>query len=76
MELVDFIASGATPETIVQFRPSESVQARVAELLDAQREGKLSSEEESELDDFVQIEHLMIMAKAQARQLLQIVERH
>jgi hypothetical protein len=52
------------------------VQARVAELLEAQREGKLSSEEASELDDFVQIEHLMIMAKAQARQRLQIVERH
>ncbi len=76
MELVDFIASGATPEAIVQFRPSEAVQQRVADLLERQREGQLSAEETSELDDFVQIEHLMIMAKARARQRLQVGERY
>lgn len=76
MELVDFIASGATPEAIVQFRPSDAVQRRVADLLDRKRDGQLSAEESSELDDFVQIEHLMIMAKARAHQRLQLSERY
>jgi len=75
MELVDFIASGTTPEALIDFRPSDVVQTRVLDLLQRQREGILSSEEASELDDFVQLEHLMIMAKAQARQRLQIAAK-
>ncbi len=30
-EIIDFIAAGTTPEAVVAFRPSESVQQRVAE---------------------------------------------
>ena len=66
-EMIDFIVSRATPEALLQFRPSESTQHRVADLVERQHRDSLSSEESSELDDFVQLEHLMIMAKAQAR---------
>jgi HKD family nuclease len=33
-EIIDFIAAGTTPETVVAFRPSDSVQERVAELVE------------------------------------------
>ncbi len=71
LELIDFIVSRATPEALLEFRPSPENQRRVCELVQGQENGTLSRDEASELDDFVQIEHLMIMAKAQARHRLQ-----
>ena len=67
-EIVDFIAAGTTPETVLAFRPSDSVQQRVAELVERSKDGTISAEEKSELDDYLQLEHIMIMAKARARQ--------
>ena len=72
LELIDFIVSRATPEALLHFRPSESNQRRVSELIEGQQNGTLSAEETSELDDFLQIEHLLIMTKAQARRRLQL----
>ena len=71
-EIIDFIAAGTTPEAVVAFRPSESVQRRVAELVERSKDGTISSEEQSELEDYLQLEHIMIMAKARARQHAQI----
>ena len=70
LELIDFIVSRATPEALLEFRPSLENQRRVSELVEGQENGTLSRDEASELDDFVQIEHLMIMAKAEARHRL------
>jgi hypothetical protein len=67
MELVEFIASGTTPESIIRFRPSEATRERVSELIERQNDGQLSEAESSELDDFLQLEHILIMAKAKAR---------
>jgi hypothetical protein len=72
LELIDFIVSRTTPEALLQFRPSEDNQRRVTELIEGQHNGTLSRDETSELDDFVQIEHLLIMAKAQARHRLRL----
>lgn len=66
LELIDFIVSRTTPEALLEFRPSEDNQRRVADLIRGQQNGTLSREEAAELEDFVQIEHLMIMAKAEA----------
>jgi hypothetical protein len=66
-EFLDFIASGTTPSSVLAFRPSESVQQRVTELIERSHDGTVSSQEQSELDDYLQLEHLMIMAKARAR---------
>jgi hypothetical protein len=71
-EVIDFIAAGTTPEALVAFRPSSSVQQRVAELLESSREGRISAEDQSELEDYLQLEHIMIMAKARARQRAQL----
>lgn len=67
-EIIDFIAAGSTPEAVAAFRPSDAVQQRVAELVERSKEGCLPGEEQSELEDFLQLEHIMTMAKARARQ--------
>jgi hypothetical protein len=71
-EIIDFIAGGTTPETVLAFHPSHGVQQRVTELIERSRDGRISSEERSELEDYLQLEHIMIMAKARARQLTQL----
>ncbi|HTS50689.1 MAG TPA: hypothetical protein VMH05_22240 [Bryobacteraceae bacterium] len=71
-EIIDFIAAGTTPEAVVAFRPSDSVQRRVADLVERSKAGVISTEEQSELDDYLQLEHIMILAKARARQHTQL----
>jgi hypothetical protein len=71
-EIIDFIAGGTTPEGVVAFRPSDGIQQRVAELVERSKNGSISSEEQSELEDYLQLEHIMIMAKARARQHTQL----
>jgi len=71
-EVIDFIAAGTTPAAVVAFRPSEVVRQRVAELIERSNDGNISTEEQSELDDYLQLEHIMIMAKARAREYTQL----
>lgn len=71
-EIVDFIAAGTTPETVVAFHPSDGVQRRVEKLVDRCKDGSIPAEEQSELEDYLQLEHIMIMAKARARQLTKL----
>ena len=68
-EVIDFIAGGNTPEAVVAFRPSEAAHARVRDLLARERADGLNAEEKSELDHYLQLEHLMRLVKARARQL-------
>lgn len=69
-EVIEFLASGPSPEAIVSFRPSEEAQARVAELLERNRKGALPPAEESELDQYEDLDYLMTLVKARARQHL------
>ena len=75
-EIVDFIAAGTTPETVVAFHvafhPSESVQQRVEKLVERSKDGSIPADERAELEDYLQPEHIMIMAKARARQLTKL----
>jgi hypothetical protein len=71
-EIIDFIAGGTTPEAVLAFHPSAAAQARVGELMERSRDGRLSVEENSELEDYMQLEHIMILAKARARQYLRV----
>ena len=66
-EVVDFIAAfGTSPDGIIAFRPSTDVKARVGYLLDREKTAGLSPDEESELEHYSQLEHLMRLAKARA----------
>ncbi len=67
-EIIDFIASGTSPQAIVAFKPSEKTKWRVADLIHNEKTGNLSPDEKSELDHYMQLEHLMRLAKARARQ--------
>jgi hypothetical protein len=69
-EFVDFLAGGSTPQGVIDFRPSDTTKTRVAELIHRQKTASLSSDETAELNQFLQVEHLMRLAKARARQRL------
>jgi hypothetical protein len=69
-EVIDFIAAGTTPQNVIDFRPSVAAQERLEELISLEKEGSLSSEERFELDHYMQLEHLMRLAKARARDFI------
>ena len=69
-EIIDFIAGGSSPNTVVAFRPSKEARARVADLVIREKRDGLSADERSELDHYVQLEHIMRLAKARAQQYL------
>ena len=69
MELVEFIA-GTAPAAVAKFHPSAAAQNRVSSLLARNSEGELNVEERAELDHFIELEHILRMARAKARQIL------
>jgi len=69
-EVIAFLARGPGPEEILQFRPSARLQQRAQELLEHSKQGRLAPAEEAELDDLVQVDLLVTLIKAEARQHL------
>lgn len=66
-EIVKFIADAAGVEKLAAFKPSTAAEGRVAALLAKQQEGSLNPKETEELQLFVQLDHVMSLAKAKAR---------
>jgi hypothetical protein len=66
-EILDFLAAGSNADSIAQFRPSEAAKARVTDLIERKEDGVLSDDEAQELEDYIQLEHLMVMVKARAQ---------
>jgi hypothetical protein len=62
--ILNFLASGPTPEQIAAFGPTHAMQERMSTLLARSKAGELTDVERAELDDYTQIEHLIIMIKA------------
>lgn len=69
-EIVNFIAAGTSPSTVASFKPSAQVKSRVEELIAFEKTEGLSAEEKTELDLYMQLEHIMRLAKARARQYI------
>jgi len=69
-EVIEFIAAGTSPQNVIAFRPSENAKERVADLIARERVDSLSPDEKSELDHYLQLEHLMRLAKARARRYI------
>lgn len=65
-EVAEFIAS-VNPAKVLAFRPSEETKQRVSDLIEREKTNEISAEEKSELDYYMQLEHLMRMAKILAR---------
>lgn len=70
-EVYKFLVSAPTPQQIIAFHASDTTQERVRELLAANRENRLSTEEQLELDEFERVNHFVSMLKLYARQQLQ-----
>ena len=69
-EIIDWLANGYTPAALVAYRPSETVRERVADLLSREKSENLAPAETDELAHYLQLEHLLRLAKARARHRL------
>jgi hypothetical protein len=69
-EVIDFIAAGTTPTRVANFEASPLVKERVADLILREKTTGLSPDEKSELDHYMELEHIIRLAKARARQYL------
>ena len=65
-EVANFIAL-INPAKVLAFRPSEETVQRVSDLIEREKTDGISTEEKRELDYYMQLEHLMRMAKIYAR---------
>jgi hypothetical protein len=68
-EVADFIAR-RNPGEVAGFKPSEEARSRAVELVQQEKSVGLTVEERRELDHYENLELLMNLAKARARQLL------
>jgi hypothetical protein len=67
-ELVAFLSTGPQPVDVLHYQVSERAQERLRRLLALNAGGALSVDEQAELDEIEQLEHFMIMLKAQAQE--------
>ena len=63
--ILEFLISRPSPEAVLNFGPAPDMQARVNELLERDRAGQLTPAESAELDEYVRIDHLITMLKAE-----------
>jgi hypothetical protein len=66
-EVVELIVSEPTAAQVIAFKPSEAAQTRFWDLIYREKSGEITGDEKSELDHFMQAEHIMRLAKARAR---------
>ena len=69
-ELIAFLSSSPSLEQIVRFKISASAQERLEALLDKNREEQLTAPEQTELDQYLQYRHVLILLKASARRAI------
>lgn len=71
-EIIQFLATNPSPQEVFNYHVSERAQIRLRRLLALHEAGLLGEFEHQELDELQQIEHTLIMLKAQlAKQLHQ-----
>lgn len=66
-ELLDFLVGQIPPGALADFQASAQASQRVWELITRERESGLLPEEKLELEDYLKLEHLLVLAKAKAR---------
>lgn len=69
-EILDFMVSAPSPEAIITFKPSQQLEARLAELMMKNKQDTLSDDERQELEAFLQLNHFVTMLKIRARKKL------
>ena len=69
-DFVNFIVSGIQPEAVLAYHPTPETNDRVEDLVIKSKTDGLDKAEQSELEHFLQIEHIMRLAKARVHQRL------
>jgi hypothetical protein len=64
-EVIEFLSHNPTRDDVLAYHASERSQGRLQRLLTLNAVGQLSEEEQQELDELQQIEHIIVMLKAQ-----------
>ena len=65
-EVLEYMASHMSPEDILAFKVSDSLQQRIEALLNKNNAGTLSPAEKRELDDIGEFNRLMVVVLARA----------
>jgi hypothetical protein len=65
--VTDFLGSAPSLEEIVAYRLPDDLQERAHYLLQRNRDGSLTNEEQSEMEEFRQLDHILTLVKAKAR---------
>jgi hypothetical protein len=63
---LETLARLPSPEEVLALRPSPALQESISTLVDRQRHGRLSADEERDWQKYQYIEHLVRIAKAKA----------
>jgi hypothetical protein len=63
-EIVTFLASNPSEQTVQDYHVSEQAQIRIDDLLEKNRKAILNENELKELDELLELEHVIIMLKA------------
>jgi hypothetical protein len=66
-EFIDFLTSNPTEQAVGAYKLSEVFQERVEELLGKNREGRLTQDESTELNDYMRLEHVIRVIKAKLK---------
>ena len=66
-QVLDFLTAKASPEEIANFRPSPEAQARFSDLIARKKSEVITPAEIEEMEEYLRLEHFMIMAKARAQ---------
>lgn len=64
-EVIQFLSQSPSPQEVLDYHVSRQSQKRLQRLLALNEAGMLSESEQQELDELQQIEHIIIMLKAQ-----------
>ena len=66
-ELVDFLVGHIPGNALAGFQASAVARGRIWSLIEKEKETGLLPEEKMELEDYLQLEHLIVLAKAKGR---------
>ena len=69
-EIIELIARGTTPQSVINFHLSGTAQNRLEDLIYNSKNNELTQDEKQELDAYLMLEHIMTLAKAKAHQYL------
>jgi hypothetical protein len=65
-EILDFLVEQIPAQSLANFKASDQARQRIWALIAKEKESGLLSDEKLELEDFLKLEHLVVLAKAKA----------